>query len=511
MRVLLCSLSLIAGLVFPVFVAPQHSAAQAAGKVFTVALSQDPDTLDISLARSPSATWPTLQNIVEPLVGITPDGDITPSLATWTISPDGLTVEFKLRKGVKFHSGDPLTARDIEFSQARLMEKSAFYKRRMTSFDKVEVVDEDTIRFLFKKPDPSFLRNRAVYVLSKTYYDRVGEAEFVKHPVGTGPYQFVEFKPAQYFDVAAFDGYWGGAPQIKQARFLFTKADTTRVAQLRAGEVDLIMNTPFSDVAALKQGGFKTVEVPINPTVSVYFETYNKKAPWADPRVRRAIAYAIDAEAIVKGLLMGVPKRFPGVAPDELGYDPALKFYPYDPAQAKKLLAEAGYPNGFHMPLVFMTDSYTGLKETTEAVTLYLKAIGIDAEVRSYDGPQANELVRKSHGDANAELVLVFPLIIANYTEVTDGISLEFYSKSPYEIYENPEVDRLYEEAAVAMDNQKRGEIIKQTMRVLHDDVAYIPLWNNVAVYSMKPKVSFTPIHRSLPLMYLKDVSVQNE
>ena len=483
--------------------------AAADDQIFTVATGQEPDNIDVSKTRNPPIVAPSMLNIVEPLIGLAPDGSFVPSLATWTVSPDAKMVEFKLRQGVRFHSGDLLTARDIEFSHQRQMMFDENYKRRMRLIDRVTAVDDRTVRFYFKQPDAIFLKSRGPMVLSQAYHDRVGEEEFTKHPNGTGPYRFVSYRPAQSIEMEAFDGYWGGAPSIKKARFTFVKDDETRVAKLRAGEVDIIMSTPFSAVEDLRAAGFRTVSVAVHPTVSLFFDTLNKNSPWGDVRVREALAHAVDADAIVSGLFHSIPKRYPALSPGELGYDPDLPFYKYDPALAKKLLADAGRGGGFSMPLYYMTSSYYGLRETAEAVTLYFKAVGVDAQVKGYDAPRLIGIIRAAHKDPNLEFAAVFPHFISVTPEPTEVLSLSFYSTSGYTLYYNSEIDKLFEQASVTIDDTKRAIFIRDAFRILHKDVPFAPLWTNVSVYTMKANVAFAPVARGFLLMQLKDVHLQ--
>jgi peptide/nickel transport system substrate-binding protein len=482
--------------------------AQDPGRPFTVALAEEPDTLDPILSNDTPIVWVSLLNIVEPLVGIDTDGNIRPGVATWHASDDGRTIEFKIREGVTFHSGDPLTAEDLAFSHARSLAKNPFYKRHAHAVERVEVVDRQTFRVHFNAPDAVYLPTRAFLVESKAYHDRVGEEAFVKHPVGTGPYKFAGYTFGQYLDFAAFDHYWGGAPQIKQARFVFVKDDTTRLAKLRAGEADLILGTPFPAVEALEKAGFRVERVPVNPSVGLYFDLFNSKMPWGDLRVRQAMAYAIDGEAIVKGLLQGIPTRYPWLAPGEIGYDPSLKFYPYDPAKAKALLKEAGYANGFTIPLYYSEGQYYGIRQTVEAVALYFHAIGIKAEPRGHEIIDLIKLIRKAHADPSVPFAAVFANYVANTASPVDALGLSFWSKSPFAMYNNPAFDKPYEEAKRTLDNTKRGELIRQAIKVLDHDKIIYTLWDNVDVYAMNAKVHFKPTHKSLPMLLLNDMRV---
>ena len=217
-----------------------------------IAISAQPNTLDITATRKTSSVKPAIENVVETLWDIDRNGNLIPGLASWTLSKDGKTITFHLRHGVKFHTGDEMTADDVIFSHERRKKRTPIYRIRLKTLKKVEKIDKYTVRFEFTEPALGFLSARGLYIVSKAYYDRVGEKTFTQHPVGTGPYKFVTYSPGQYIDVERFDGYWGKLPQVKRARFLITKEPTTRVAQLRAGEVDMIMNTPWPQVSALR-------------------------------------------------------------------------------------------------------------------------------------------------------------------------------------------------------------------------------------------------------------------
>jgi len=481
--------------------------APAAAQSLTVALNHEPSTLDLTSTRDSPSVRPIMENIVESLWGIDPNGNMVPTLATWTVSADGKVIEFKLRPGVTFHSGDALTARDVIFSHQRSLEKAPQYVRRGRLLDRVEAVDDLTVRFVFKEYDAGFIPARQLFIVSKTYYDRVGEREFLDHPVGTGPYRFVGYQPGQSLDVEAFADYWGDKPQVQKARFVIIKDDSTRIAKLRAGEVDVIMNTAYASVEEIRRAGFKTASVSVHPTMSVQFPFANPKAPWADRRVRQAIAYAIDGSAIVNGLLQGIPTRYARLAPGELGYDPEIKSYSYDPALARKLLAEAGYPNGFQVDMSYWAGTYQGGRETAEAVTLYLKAIGIHTKVQGLDSGQMMETLRKSRTDENVSRIFISAMPMANVDPIEAFIA--YYSKNTFSVYVNESFDRQYELAMSEPDSEKRVGYIREAVRIMHEDVATVPIWNTVAVYAMKPSVDYTPTQRTFPLMYLKHVKVR--
>jgi peptide/nickel transport system substrate-binding protein len=475
----------------------------------TIATNAEPDTLDMLTSVFPPISFVVLRNVSEMLWGYNMDGTVRPTVADWDKNADGTIITFHLHPGIKFQSGDELTADDVLWSFNRMKANTPAFMRHARLVDKIEVVDKYTVRFSWKRPDVTLFDGMQLFMGSKAYHDRVGEAEFMAHPAGIGPYRIARYQPGAEIDLERFDGYYGTKPQIKSARFFFVKDDETRVAKLKAGEADLIMNTPYTAVAALEAAGFSILKYPANPTVSVIFDLLSPQSPWHKREVREAIAHAIDADAIIKGLLAGIPDRYPMLAPGEEGYDPGMKFYAYDPALAKKELAEAGYAQGFKMPLYYNATMFYGFAQAAEAVALYLKAVGIECELHNQEGVQGLQLARRAQHDHSIELVSVGALPIAN-TGLTplDMLTISFRSSAPSVVYNFPEVDAGIEKALAEPDKQKRGEIIKGIMQFLHDQVATVTLWDSVSVYAMRKGVSYRPIAHRMPFMLLRNVAI---
>lgn len=480
-------------------------------KPFVAVVSQSPDTIDLSKAANPPSVRTTIENVNETLIGRGHDGKPEQTLAAWTTLDEGRVIEFRLREGVKFHSGDPFTAEDVAFSFRRQTEKMPSYKRQTADVERVEVVDRSTVRFHFRKPSISFVWSaRAVTIFSKAYFDRVGEETFSAKPVGTGPYRITDYRASQFLDLEAFEEYWGGAPAVKKVRIRFVPEDSTRVAMLKSGEADLIMNTPFAFVREVEAAGFKTARAAVHPSTGIQFTFGNPNVPWADVRVRRAIAHAINADALIKGLFHGQPNRYALFAPSEVGYDPEIKPYAYDLAEAKKLLAEAGYPNGFDLPLYYWTGNYVGLRETVGVVATQLAKIGIRVEVEGYDPPKMASILRANAADrSKVTFLMLTPLMLANYSDPADALSFAFHSGSPFSAYVNKEFDGLVGRAAATLDDTARGNLVRQAGRIMYDDVAALPLWNAVSVFAMKPGVDIVPISGSTQLLPLKNIKVK--
>jgi peptide/nickel transport system substrate-binding protein len=486
----------------------------APAKKFTIAISQEPTTMDHSLGWT-GPDYAILDNWAEYLIAKAPNAELKPGLASsWKASPDGKEIEFILRKGVKFHSGDPLTAKDVLFSFERGIAKNSGVKTRLRSMERFEIIDDYRFKIHFKAPDVTFIPNRAggVGICSKTYFDRVGEEAFSKQPAGTGPYKFVRYLSGDYVDLERFEDYWGEKPSVREARFYFVPEDTTRIAKLKAGEADLVNNCPYPSVMDVeKTSGLKVVTLGTNhPTVSVLFSNRNPNTPWHHRKVRLAMAYAIDCNAIVKNVLHGLPNRWVFLAPHELGYDPDLKPYPYDPKRARELLAEAGYPKGFDLRLYWViTGEIPMTRETAEALASYFEAVGIRTKLVGEEYAAAYARRRASKGP-EVEYVAVTGHGRAGSPDATYYIDLFFGADAAFSVYFNPELEKVNAEGRATVNDAKRAELIKKAVRIIHEDVATIPIFNPVSVYAMKRNIDFTPtqgiVHN---LVLLKDVAVK--
>ena len=505
---LACLFAVAAGAASPLLAAEAPLSAGANDRV-TIATNAEPDTLDMLTSVFPPISYVVLRNIAEMLWGYNLDGTVRPTVASWERSPDGKIVTFHLHPGIKFHSGDELVADDVLFSFDRMKKNTPAFMRHARLVKSIEKLDKYTVRFTWDRPDVTLFDGMQLFLGSKAYHDRVGEKIFMTQPSGIGPYRLTKYAPGQYIDLVAFDGYYGIKPAIKAARFYIVKDDETRVAKLRAGEADIIMNAPYPEVKPLEDEGFTVLKYPANPTVSVVFDLLTPQSPWHKLKVRQAIAHAIDADAIVKGLFHGIPERYPMLAPGEEGYDPMMKFPTFDPALAKRLMVEAGYPNGFKMPLYFNGTSFYGFRQAAEAVSLYLKAIGIDCEMHNIEAVQGLHQARRAQTDHSIELVTIGALPIAN-TGLTpiDMLTISFRSSAPSVVSHFPEVDSGIEAALAEPDPTKRAVIIRRVTNFLHDQVATITLWDSVSVYAMKKGITYTPIAHRMPFMLLKNVKV---
>ncbi|HEU0094024.1 MAG TPA: ABC transporter substrate-binding protein, partial [Vicinamibacteria bacterium] len=285
------------------------------------------------------------------LVKPMPGNAMAPSLAeSWSMSKDGLTYEFVLRKGVKFHNGDVMTAEDVKFSFERYRGASSSDLKAKVA--RVDVVDPNRVRFTLKRPWPDFLTfyatpaTGAAWIVPKKYVERVGDDGFKKAPVGAGPYRFVSFKPGVELVLEAFEGYWRKVPSVKTLVFRVIPDESTRLAALKRGEVDIAYSITGPLADELKSTPGLTLAPTFFPFTIwlVFTEQWDPKSPWHDKRVRLATNYAIDRQGINQAVYLGYSKLAYSFVPQSMEYYWAPPPYPYDPKRAKALLAEAGYP-----------------------------------------------------------------------------------------------------------------------------------------------------------------------
>lgn len=485
----------------------------ASAKTIKIALGNEPTTIDPTTVKT-AADYQATDNYTEYLVYKEPSGDIKPGLATsWTVSNDGKVIEFTLRKNVKFHSGDLFTAKDVPFSFDIMNKRSRSAKSRLRYVTKVEIINDYKVKVHFKAPDVRFIPNRGVYIVSKAYFDRVGEEKFAKQPVGTGPYKFVNYVPGEYIDIERFEDYWDKKPQVEKARLYFVTEDTTRLSKLRAGEVDIIQSCPYTFINDLqKDENIRLVKIPVNhPTMSVVFQMKNPKTPWYDKRVRLAMAHAVDCDAIIKNILFGIPNRYAFFAPGALGYDPDLKPYPYNPEKAKALLAEAGYPNGFDFSLYYAVTGRVPMNtQVAEAVASYFREVGLRPKLVGEEWVAYRSRYDTARKKPDSEYVAFFTHGRAGNPESTNTLTTFFTQKGFISVYDNPTFEKILNEATATIDDSKRGELVKKAVRIIHDDVASFPVYNNVAIFAMQKNIKFEPtLQENQDRMYVRHITFE--
>jgi peptide/nickel transport system substrate-binding protein len=320
--------------------------------------------------------------LIKPL----PGNAMTPCLAeSWTESHDGLAVEFKLRQGLTFHNGDPFTADDVKFSFKRYKGASANLFREKVK--NVQLVGSHHVRVHFAEPWPDFLAyygtsaTGAAWIVPKTYVEQVGDDGFKKHLIGLGPYKFVGFQAGTNLVAEANEQYWRQTPSIKRLIFKGVPERSTRLAMVKTGEADIgfLMTGP----EAIETRRDPKLKLATTFSAAVWFIAFNEqwdpKSPWSDRRVRLAAAHAVDMQAINESERLGFSRLTGALVHRDMEFALPIEQYPYNPEAAKRLLAEAGYANGFDAGEVTPIPPFTSMGE---AVVNYLGAVGIKARVR---------------------------------------------------------------------------------------------------------------------------------
>ena len=496
-------ISRIAALLLLLVLAPLPAAAAPEGRV-VIAQGVDPTTLDMMHQQEQPASNVGAQ-IFESLVERGPDLKIVPALAAQMpklVAPTAW--EIKLRRGVKFHNGEDFNADSVKFSLERLA-NPANKLRGSSSYallERVEIVDPFTVKVHTKKPWPVFvahlaLRQAAMYPPKE--YAGKDPAAISRNPIGTGPYKFVRWAKDEEIVMEAFPGYWGSAAKIKTVVFKPIPDDAVRVAALQNGEIDVAVNIPPHLAGIIeKHPKLFLSTAPSIRTIQLMIYTHQMDAshkstgpyagPTADKRVRQALSYAIDADEIIKGVMDGKAVRVATMLPSlHFGFDPALKPVKQDLARSKKLLAEAGFPNGLEIVLNGPQGRYVRDKEVAEAVAGQLIKAGIKTTLRTFEfvnylnnmvyvhkaGPVW--LIGWGHPTMDAEAIYV-PL---------------FKSPNIFANWLNEDFNGMVEQAQSEMDEKKRFAQYQRINKLWIEEVPAIPLYQQIDLYGANKRLQW--------------------
>ena len=441
-------------------------------------------------AETPGIATPfmILYALHDALVKPMPGNAMAPSLAeSWTVSKDGLVYEFVLRPGVKFHNGDPVTADDVKFSFERYRGAAArLLKERVPV---VEVVDPGRVRFRLKEPWPDFmtyygsLATGAGWIVPRKYLEKVGDDGFKKAPVGAGPYRFVSFTPGIELVLEANEHYWRKVPSVKRLILKAIPDEATRLAMLKRGEADVV----YLLQSALAEEAKRTPGLTLRPTpiVSthwlVFLDQWDPKSPWNDRRVRLAANHAIDRRALSEAETLGASRPTGSMAPRTFEFTLPLEPYAYDPAKAKKLLAEAGYPNGFDGGDFYPYPPYFS---AGESILGYFGAVGIRMKLRTMERAafQAAWGGKKLHG--------ICLCTMANFGNAATRLADAVLSDGAYARGADPDVDALFRQQSRETDRRKREAMLSQIQQLLYDRVRFGPVYEFIWPSGIGPRVA---------------------
>ena len=420
--------------------------------------------------------------VVKPM----PGQPLSPGLAeSWTVSEDGLTYEFVLRKGVKFHNGDPVTAEDVRFSFERY--RGTAHDMMKERVEAVETPDPQHVRFKLKRPWPDFLvfyasATGAGWVVPKKYLEKVGDDGFKKAPIGAGPYKFVSFKPGVEMVFEAFDQYWRKAPKVKRLVFKVISDESTRLAALKTGEVDIV----YSIRGELADEIRRTAGLTLKPSVVLgafhlcFPDQWDAKSPWHDQRVRQAASFAIDRKTTNEALTLGYSKITGSIIPYtfEFYWQPPLPVF--EPAKAKQLLAEAGYPDGFDGGDYYCDIAYANLGE---AVLNNLREVGIRVKLR----PLERAAFFSSYAEKKLKNIIQYAS--GAFGNAATRIEAFVAKGGAYTYGSYPDIDALFQQQAAEVDHAKREAILHKIQQLMYERTIAAPIWQLAFINAFGPRV----------------------
>jgi peptide/nickel transport system substrate-binding protein len=447
-----------------------------------------PSWFDPSAAPPQITPFGMLYAIHDALVRPYPGQKMGPSLAeSWEESEDGLTYTFKLRPGLKFHDGDPVTTEDVKFSFERYQGAGAQALKDHVS--EVEIVDPLVVRFRLKEPWPDFMTfygttaTAAGIVVPKKYLMQVGDDGFKQHPVGAGPYKFVSSKPGVEVVLEADPGYWRHVPHVKTLVMRSIPDATTRALTLKTGEADIayaldglaaegIKDDPSLKIVPTKHASINWIE---------FSEQWDPKSPWHDKRLRLAVNYALDRQAISDAGCLGFCPPAGVIVPRVMEFALQAEPMPYDPAKAKQLLAEAGYPNGIDGGEFA---AIPGFPTIAESIMNYLNAAGIRVRLKQMERAAfyADWQAKKLRG--------LFLTGAGNSGNAASRVEAFIQSKGAYAYGGYPDIDELFRQQATERDHAKREGLLDKIQQLTIDRVMYAPVMDFRALMGIGPRVT---------------------
>jgi peptide/nickel transport system substrate-binding protein len=439
-------------------------------------------------AETPGIVTPfmLLYALHDGLVKPMPGDPAAPCLAgSYSASADGLGHSFVLRAGATFHNGAPVTAEDVKFSFERYRGNAAgFIKEKVAA---VETPDPRRVIFRLHRPWPDFLAyyssvTGAGWIVPKKYLESVGEDGFKKEPIGAGPYKFVSFTPGVELVMEAFEGYWRKVPAVKRLVWKVIPDETTRLAALKRGEVDLAYSIRGELAEELRRTpGLELKPVVINAPFWIYFaDQWDPRSPWHDARVRKAATLALDREGINQALTLGHSLLTGSIVPKDFDYYWQPPKIPHDPATARRLLAEAGFRGGFDAGEYYCDASYANL---AEAALNSLEEVGIRLKLRPIERAAFNK------GYAEKKYRNLIQGGSGAFGNAATRMETFVVKGGAYVYGSYPDIDDLFAQQVAETDRAKRTLILHRMQQMVHERTVYAPLWQLAFLNGQGPRV----------------------
>lgn len=466
------------------------------GGQVTFALSAVLNTMDPNRVDSLQMAS-VIKHVFRSLTNFDKDANPVPDLAEkWQTSADGMAWTFQLRSGVKFHDGTPFNAEAVKVNLDRILDPANKLPRRsqIAMVKSVDVLSDTSVRLNLQYPFSDLLNNLAYYSTqlgSPAALKRWGNNDVALHPVGVGPYKVDVFSPNERIVLLRNPDWYGEGAYLDRITIISVSDDGARQAALESGQADLILNVPPQALPTIKSNTkLKTIQTPSSRTLYIGMNMFRDE--FQDKRVRQALNYAVDKESIVKNVLGGLGHVSESPFASNLYAFAKQTPYTYDPAKAKQLLAEAGWTLGANgvlqkggkplsVPFLTSQGRYIQDAQTAEAVQGYLRAVGVDAQLRKLDQQTIFDLMRKpSARTPQAETALTLFAIgsgpgTATYADTFNSYDGKFdNTNSVTSFYRSPNVDKLLLQAAAQTDEAKRLAVYKEIQSTIWDDVPWI-------------------------------------
>ena len=447
-----------------------------------------PSWFDPSTAPPQITPFGMLYAIHDALVRPYPGHKMGPSLAeTWQESADGKTYEFKLRSGLTFHNGDPLTTEDVKFSFERY--KGAGAKALHDNVAQVEIVDARVVRFHLKAPWPDFMTfygttaTAAGLVVPKKYLTQVGEEGFRKHPIGAGPYRFVGSKQGIEVELEAFPAYWRRVPSVKTLIMKSVPEATTRAVMLKTGEADIAYALDGPEAEEIQRDS--RMQVVPSKHASIFWiaftEQWDAASPWHDKRLRRAVNLALDRKRINEAACLGFCPPAGVIVPRVMDFALQVDAPPYDLAKAKRLLAEAGYPKGLDAGEFA---AIPGFPTVADAVLNDLNAAGIRVRLRPMERATFYAAWREK------KLRGLFMTAVGNSGNAASRVESFMLSKGAYAYGGYPDIDELFARQAAERDVERREALLHQIQRLTIEREMFAPVMDLRILNGVGPRIA---------------------
>jgi len=462
------------------------------------AVSAQAENLSVGLASFPESLQPGLSTNVslnvnrQMMDGLTARdnaGMIVPNLAeTWELVDD-TTMRFHLREGVKFHDGSTFSAEDVKYTLDHALDPKNAYGMlgRISAITEVRIADPKTVDIVTAKPFPTLPVALAdILIEPRLYAEKLGAEGQRRRPVGTGPFEFIRYIPGDRIELKANPNYWAGKPSIDSMTLRSIPEAATRISSLLAGETQIVEEVPVDLVQQVENNSALKAN-SVNTSVGLVLTYDVTKPPFDNPRVREALDYAVDKELILKEILKGKGEVLQGqlLTSNTFGHNPAVKARAFDPARAKKLLAEAGYPNGFSTSISTMSGRYLSDVDIANAVSGMLNDVGVKVSINVMEPG----IFLKNLGSPARELGPIY--MIGWYSFGDADFAMTWYTGSNRRTaWTNAEFDKLFSTARSTNDAAGRKAAYARMGEILHAENPSMFLFGVPTIYGVSKKLS---------------------